>query len=73
MKPIMSRDVNSIGIRNHFGPNTELEVVRSIGQGDDKMTLYRSPTGQEVIEGNGDPCWDFEPDFFEVRELILGS
>ena len=31
--------------------------------GDSKMTLYRARTGQEVIETNGDPCWDSEDGF----------
>ena len=72
MKTVMSKEINSSGIRKHFGENTELEILGTIGSGDDKMTLYRSCTGQEVIETNGDPCWDSEHGFQEVREQIMG-
>ena len=73
MKTVMSKTVNSIGIRNHFGPNMELEIIGSTGSGDSKMTLYRARTGQEVIETNGDPCWDSESGFAEAREQIMGA
>ena len=72
MKTVMSKEINSSGIRKHFGENTELEILGTTGSGDDKMTLYRSCTGQEVIETNGDPCWDSEHGFQEVREQIMG-
>ena len=72
MKTVMSKEINSSGIRKHFGENTELEILGTIGSGDDKMTLYRSRTGQEVIETNGDPCWDSEHGFQGAREQIMG-
>jgi len=73
MNTVMSRDVTSIAIRKHFGPNMELEIVGSIGSGDHKMTLYLARTGSEVIEANGDPCWEGEAGFAEVREKIINS
>ena len=39
--------------------------------GTNKMTLYRSRTGQEVIETNGDPCWDSEDGFQASRDQIM--
>ena len=54
----------------HFGANMELEMLGSISSSDSKMTLYRARTGQEVIETNGDPCWDSEAGFQEAREQI---
>ena len=69
----MSKNVASIGIRKHFGTNMELEILGSTGSGDSKMTLYRSSTGQEVIETNGDPCWDSEAGFAEAREQIIDA
>ena len=72
MKTVMSKNVNSSGIRKHFGENMELEILGTTGSGDAKMTLYRARTGQEVIETNGDPCWDFEFGFQGAREQIMG-
>jgi hypothetical protein len=69
----MSKNVASIGIQKHFGANMELEILGSTGSGDNKMTLYRARTGQEVIETNGDPCWDSEAGFAEAREQIMGA
>ena len=73
MKTVLSQNLSSIGIRKHFGPNMELEILGSTGSGDSKMTLYRARTGQEVIENNGDPCWDHEAGFQEAREQIVGG
>jgi len=73
MKTIMSKHAASIGIRKHFGPNMELEILGSTGTGDGKMTLYRARTGQEVIETNGEPCWDCEDGFQAAREQIMGE
>ena len=50
----------------------ELEILGTTGSGDAKMTLYRARTGQEVIETNGDPCWDSEHGFQGAREQIMG-
>jgi hypothetical protein len=71
MKTVMSKNVNSISIRKHFGDNMELEVLGSTGSGDSKMTLYSARTGQEVIETNGDPCWEGEAGFGDAREQIM--
>ena len=73
MKTVMSENIASIGIRKHFGSNMELEILGSTGSGDNKMTLYRSRTGQEVIETNGDPCWDSEDGFQAARDQIMGA
>lgn len=73
MKTIMTKNVNSAGIRTHFGPNMELEILGAIGTGDQRMILYRARTGQEVIETNGDPCWDCEDGFQAAKEQILGE
>jgi len=73
MKTVMSKNVASIGIRKHFGANRELEILGSTGSGDSKMTLYRARTGQEVIETNGDPCWDSEDGFQAARDQIMGA
>lgn len=66
--------INSIGIRNGFKNESEVEVeiVGSVGDGDQKMTLYRSANGAEVIGTNGDPCWEGQPGFAEAREMIAG-
>lgn len=66
----MSKNVGSIGIRKHFGDNMELEILGSTGSGDCKMILYRASTGQEVIEANGDPCWEGESGFATARAEI---
>ena len=68
----MSKNVNSSGIRTHFGENMELQILGTTGSGDAKMTLYRARTGQEVIETKGDPCWDSEHGFQGAREQIMG-
>jgi hypothetical protein len=73
MKTVMSKNVNSIGIRKYFGENMQLEILGTTGSGDAKMTLYRGSNGQEVIDTNGDPCWDFERGFQEAREQIMGG
>ena len=72
MKTVMSKNVASIGLRKHFGANVELEILGSAGDSDSKMTLYRVRTGQEVIETNGDPCWDSEDGFQAARDQIMG-
>jgi len=73
MKTVMSKNVASIGISKHFVANMALEILGSTGSGDSKMTLYRARTGQEVIETNGDPCWDSEDGFQAAREQIMGA
>ena len=72
-KTVMSKNVASIGIQKHFGSNMELEILGSTGNGDSKMILYRAMTGQEVIETNGDPCWDSEDGFQAARDQIMGA
>ena len=72
MKTLMSKNVTSIGIRKHFGANMELEILGTTGSGDSKMTLYRARAGQEVIETNGDPCWDCDDGFQAARDQIMG-
>ena len=73
MKTVMSRNLGSTGIRKQCGDNMELTILGSVGIDDSKMTLYRTTSGQEVIETNGDPCWDTEDGFGEIREQIMGN
>lgn len=73
MNTILSGNVNSVGIRNAFGPHMELEILGTHGAGDSKLTLYRARTGTEVIETNGDPIFEGEQGFSEARELFIDA
>ena len=70
MKTILAKDSGSIGIRKHFDGNMELECIGSTGEGDCKMILWRSQTGQEVIETNAEPIWEGEEGFADARDAI---
>ena len=50
MRTVISKDVNSVSIRKHFGDNMELEILGATGDGDSKITLYRDRIGKEVID-----------------------
>lgn len=73
MKTILSKEINSAGIRAAFGDNMELEILDTTGEGDSKMTLYRTRTGVEVIETNGDPVFESESGFAELRERFINA
>lgn len=73
METIKASEVSSISIRNRWGADAELDVLGSIGEGDNKLTLYRGPGGIEVIQTNGDPVWDGETGFGEARKKIMGD
>lgn len=74
MKTTLSGNVNSIAIRKHFGPHTELEILDTVGHGDSRMTLYRAAiTGSEVIETNGEPLWEVDDGFTEARALFINA
>lgn len=70
MRTVMSKNVNSISIRKHYGDNMELEILGSTGEGDSKITLYRDRIGNEVIDTNASPVWETEEGFTSLRETI---
>ena len=63
--------ITSIQIRKEANGG-EIEILGSIGEGDNKITLCLLPDGREVIETCGEPVWDGEIGFAEAREKILG-
>lgn len=63
--------MNSIGIRKWACGQT-LELVASVGDGDGKLTLFRRGDGLEAIETNGDPVFEGDTGFEELREQIVG-
>lgn len=70
MKSILAKESGSIGIRKHFDPNMELTRIGSAGSGDSEITLWQDRMGHEAIETNGDPVFEGEDGFEELKETI---
>lgn len=70
-KYIPTLEINSAGIRKAFHPCNRARNAGSIGEGDNKTTLWISQSGLEAIETNGDPVFAGEAGFEEARATII--
>jgi len=65
-------NISSISLRSFFSNFSHVTIVRTVGEGDGKVTLYRSSDGLEGIETNGDSITSIDGDDFEDSKAALG-
>lgn len=65
----------SLGILRQSELRGELPIrMDCVGEGDHTLTLWRFPgDGTEVIETNGDPLWEADTGFYDLRERFAAD
>ena len=58
----------SISIKKRL--KSPIYFVAANGQGDSRITLWASVSGEEAIETNGDAVFETDQNFAEVREAF---
>jgi hypothetical protein len=63
----------SLGILQEAKERNDMPLlVAVVGSGENTLILWRYTDRTEVIETNGDPVWNGEDGFSELRELFIG-
>lgn len=67
-------EINSTSIRAFFSHCTSVSLIASVGQGDDKLSLYRcEETGREAIETSASSVLDYQEGFEDLKNKIAIS